>query len=153
MCNCSKKLEFRFSRIKDVEPPFKKHKEDAGIDFYVPNDFKDIVVNPNETVVIPLGIKVQVPKGYALVFFNRGSVAVKKGLTVGACVIDEPFQGEVILNLINETTYPTEIKAGEKIIQGLLIEVPEVEFNEVPIEELYSEKTARGEGMLGSTNE
>ena len=43
---------------------------DAGIDFFVPEDQKMIRINPGESCLIASGIKVNVPKGFALVAFK-----------------------------------------------------------------------------------
>ena len=127
---------------------------DAGIDFYVPNDFAATVLKPGESVKIPAGIKVEVPVGYALIFFNKSGVAAKKSLIVGACVIDSGYAGEVHINMINAGTENQIISPGDKIVQGILIPVVCFETIEVPEEELYRDIHVagnRGSGGFGST--
>lgn len=127
---------------------------DAGIDFYVPNDFAAAVLKPGESVKIPAGIKVEVPVGYALIFFNKSGVAAKKSLIVGACVIDSGYAGEVHINMINAGTENQTISPGDKIVQGILIPVICFETIEVPEEELYRDIHVagnRGAGGFGST--
>jgi dUTP pyrophosphatase len=91
------------------------------------------------------------PSGHALIFFNKGGVAVKLGLLVGACVVDEEYQGEVHLNLFNPTKLITRLTPGMKITQGIVLKVNYVQPKEVPAPELYEDETDRGEGRLGST--
>ncbi len=112
---------------------------------------ENIELYPHSSILIPTGIKVKIPKNHILKFENKSGVASKKGLLIGACVIDEDYQGVVHINLWNVSDKFVLIRAGEKITQGVLYPValdnPEV----VPIEELYTETTSRGEGGFGST--
>lgn len=140
-------------KIRDVKPPIRAHSNDAGIDFFIPNDFKKTILNPNESILIPSGIKVLIPKGYALIAFNKSSIASKKNLIVGACVIDESYQGEIYINLINIGKEPQVINPGDKIIQFICLPINYVKIEEVTNEfELYNGiVTTRGEGGFGST--
>jgi deoxyuridine 5'-triphosphate nucleotidohydrolase len=112
---------------------------------------ESIELRPDGSLLIPTGIKVKIPKNHILKFENKSGVASKKGLLIGACVIDEDYQGVVHINLWNVSDTFVVIKAGEKIAQAVLYPValdnPEI----VPIEELYTETTSRGEGGFGST--
>lgn len=149
----------------------------AGVDFYVPiftedfiKDFLDknptypyndrmllheenkMIVRPSERVLIPSGIKVNVPTGYALIAFNKSGVSTKKGLDILAAVIDEDYQGEVHISLVNTSSVPAYILESEKIIQFILIPVLYAPIVQVSIEELYPQVSTRGEGGFGSTN-
>lgn len=94
-----------FTKIRNVKSPSRANMTDAGIDFFVPafdadlaivvNEKsmkvdtitdKEILIAPGDNIMIPLGIKVIVDSGTALVAFNKSGVASKKGLLVGACV-------------------------------------------------------------------
>jgi dUTP pyrophosphatase len=158
----------KYSKIRDVKSPSRGTQESAGIDFYIPNDYNEGMpysLPPGGRVLIPSGIKVSLPKGYALIAFNKSGVASKTGLIVGACVVDEDYQGELHLNLINtnqemETFHDgyyvkdtgfIRITPGEKITQFVLLPVNYVNPEETPIDNLYSKTTDRGEGGFGST--
>lgn len=148
-----KKL-LRFSKVRDVKSP-SVSPDSAGIDFYVPNNtsmqwYTGIL--PHTGIVIPSGIKADIPKGYALVAFNRSSIATQ-GLIVGACVIDSGYQGEIHLHVINTSESVLYIQFGQKLVQFLLLPVPEVELQQVPVEELYSALSIRNEGGFGSTGD
>lgn len=140
-------------KVRDVKTPNRANKTDAGIDFYVPNDFKEIFVYPGEDILIPSGIKAAIPNGYALVANNKSGVATKKKLICGAAVVDESYQGEIHIHLINFGKYPVKISPGEKIIQFLLEKQEYCSIEEVSSEdELYGGLiTTRGEGGFGST--
>jgi dUTP pyrophosphatase len=139
----------KISKTKDVKTPQRSGRA-AGIDFFIPNDFSVTTINPGEDILIDLGIKVSIPKDYCLIAFNKSGVAIK-GLSVGACVIDEDYQGPIHLHLFNVSKNPVKIMFGQKIIQFLLIPVWHQDIEEVPIHELYSEKSERGSGGFGST--
>ena len=149
-------MYIKMSRTRDVTLPQRAHSgADAGIDFFVPNDFKKVELKPGESVKIPSGVKVEVPANYALIFFNKSGVASKKTLIVGACVIDHGYSGEVHLNMINVGTVNQVIQPGDKIVQGILIPVVTFETLDVPEEELYRDihvAGSRGTGGFGSTD-
>lgn len=142
----------KISKIRDVKTPVRGTPLSAMLDFFVPNDFPGIhYLLPGDSVNIPSGIKVKVPHGFALIFKNKSGVALKKGLQVGACVVDEDYQGEVHLHVRNISSDVQSISPGEKLVQALLVPVEYCEVEVVDEEKLYEEKTERGEGGFGST--
>ena len=158
----------KYTKIREVKSPSRGTEQSAGIDFFVPNEWNNgepLSVEPGGRVLIPSGIKVNVPSGYALIAFNKSGIASKTGMVVGACVVDEDYQGEVHINMIN-TNQPTEqtdgtvyatypgyvtITPGDKLVQFILVPVNYANPEEVSLEELYSEVSERGEGGFGST--
>jgi dUTP pyrophosphatase len=145
----------KVQRIRDVKLPTRGTPQSAGLDFYVPNDVLfggiDICLKPGDSVVIPSGIKVEVPKGYALIGFNKSGIAVKRHLYVGACVIDEDYQGEVHIHLTNVGKDASYISPGDKIAQFILVPVLYADIEEV--DELHKVPTERGTGAFGSTDD
>jgi len=117
------------------------------------NKTTGFILFAHQRILVPLGVHVKIPKDYCMIFFNKGGISNKKGLDVLACVVDEDYQGEVFLSLVNTSDNEiAHIEAGDKIIQGVLLPTIYTEINEVSIlEELYKEKTERGEGGFGST--
>ena len=140
-------------KIRDVKTPNRGTSQSAGIDFFIPNDQKSITIKPGESALIPTGVKVNIPEGYALIAFNKSGVAVKKKLLVGACVIDADYQGEMNIDVKNVGIEEVILEPGEKIIQFLCIPINYVDIEEVlTLDELYSgEVTSRGTGGFGST--
>jgi len=134
---------------RDVKPPSRGTPMSAGLDFYVPNDFEATVVCKGESLLIPSGVKACVPSGRALVAFNKSGVATKLGLLVGACVVDEDYEGEIHLHVINVTEGDVTIKPGMKLVQFLLLQVDYV--TPQVIDFLYPRNTERGAGGFGST--
>ena len=111
-----------------------------------------IRVPKNSRILIPSGIKVNVPKGYALIAFNKSGIATKKGLIVGACVVDNGYQGEVHISLINTTNNDVCIFQNQKIVQFILMPVANQKIDEVTLDQLYQNESHRGQGGFGSTN-
>jgi len=140
-------------RIGNVKLPTRANPKDAGMDFFVPNDFTSVTLQPNESVLIPSGIKVCVPEGHALIAFNKSGVSTKRNIIKGAEVIDEPYQGQIHIHLFNIGKEPQVINAGDKIIQLICLPVNYCTVEEVFDEvELYNGLiTTRGEGGFGST--
>lgn len=144
----------KFLKIRDVKNPTRGTPQSAGIDLYIPNDFNECTILPGKSILIPSGLKVNVPEGHAFIAFNKSGVATKKGLQVGACVIDEDYQGEVHIHLVNIGDTEQVIKSGDKIIQCVLLPISYTSVEVVVDEEtLWEGKvTERGEGGFGSTD-
>ena len=143
----------KIAKIRDVKTPTRGTSGSAGLDFYIPNDmvWDGKTLMPGESVVIPSGIIANVPSGYALIAFNKSGIATKKGLQVGACVIDEDYQGEIHIHLTNISRSACHLLCGEKIVQFLLIPICYTEIEEVEQSELFAQTTKRGTGAFGST--
>ena len=145
----------KLAKIRDVKTPVRGTAGSAGIDFYIPDDYPQsselCTVRPGERFFIPSGIKANVPEGYALIAMNKSGVALKKGLLVGACVVDSDYQGEIHLHLVNVGTRDVTIEPGEKLVQFLLVPVNHCEVSVVSEESLFSMTTDRGAGGFGST--
>ena len=136
--------------------PSRANPSDAGLDVhYSPESpHTKIHMSPNTSRIISTGLKFAIPHGYMLEVKNRSSIASKRHLLVGACVIDSGYEGEVFVNLHNVGVESQVIAPGDKIAQLVLI--PVVHFRPVEISEstLYSYPitiSERGEGALGST--
>jgi len=107
------------------------------------------VLAPGERAVVPTGIAVAVPDGYAGLVVPRSGLAARHGIGVvnGPGLIDAGYRGEVKVILVNHGSEPLEIKRGERIAQLVIMPVfvgDFVEFDELP-------GTKRGDGGFGST--
>lgn len=121
----------------------------AGADLYVPLDSQKTVINPHETVLIKIGIAVEIPKGCVGLIFARSGMASKRSLApankVG--VIDSDYRGEIMVALHNHSNDIQTVEAGERIAQLAILPFIPCEYCEVS--ELSD--TVRGEGGFGST--
>lgn len=159
----------RFAKTRNVKTPERGTPGSAGIDFFIPEDFSPLLLYPNCDVLIPSGIKVEIPEGYMLIGADKSGIAsselakrragmnYKKGtrtsLIVGAKIIDEDYQGEIHIHIINVGIEAVRLEAGMKIAQFILVPVRYESLEEVPEKELFSKATERGTGGFGSTTE
>ena len=144
----------------DAKLPLRAYQSDAGMDlFYCPNGERERIIRTEGFVIpsrgsrlIPTGIKVEVPHGFMLEVKNKSSVAYKRQLIVGACVIDPGYNGEVFVNLHNVGTRSRILQPGQKIAQAVLIPVEPCVVVECSTDTLNDNST-RGHGALGSTGD
>lgn len=142
----------KISKIRNVKTPSRGTSQSAGLDFYIPEDWEmSNPIWPGQSVCIPSGIKVNVPSNHALIAFNKSGVALKKGLDIGASVVDEDYQGEIHLHLTNVSREKVRLKAGEKIVQFVLLPVNYAGVELVEEDLLFDDETERGSGGFGST--
>ena len=139
------------SKVRDVKDPQRGTPGSAGIDFFIPNDCDNVFIPAHGNALIPSGIKVKVPEGFALIAMNKSGVSTKLGLVVGACVVDSDYQGEVHIHMINTTGKSVVLAPGQKIVQFLLTPIEHCGVSVVPLDQLYSTETVRGAGGFGST--
>ena len=139
-------------RVKKLRPdallPTYGSKEAAGADLYACLD-APVTIGPGETVWIPTGLALEVPKGCAGLVYARSSMGVKRGLApankVG--VIDSDYRGEIRVVLLNHGKEPQIVEHGERVAQFLITPVLTPAYEEA--EELSD--TNRGSGGFGST--
>lgn len=122
--------------------------EAAGADLYACLE-APLTVEPGQTVWIPTGLALEVPKGCAGLVYARSGIACKRGLApankVG--VIDSDYRGEITVVLHNHGDQPQTIGHGERIAQLIITPVLTPAYEEV--EELTD--TQRGSGGFGSS--
>src|SRR4051812_48194757 len=136
-------------RIKKVTPdakiPQTQTKGAIGLDLHAN---QEVVIPTKQRVVIPTGIAAEIPRGHYLRVAPRSGLS-KKGLDIGAGVIDPDYRGEIKALVINNSANDVTIEKHDRIAQAIL------ERATVPIIEETEElgKTERGKGGFGSTNE
>lgn len=122
--------------------------EAAGADLYACLE-EAVTIQPGETVFIPTGIALEVPKGCAGLVYARSSMGVKRGLApankVG--VIDSDYRGEIKVVLLNHGTQPQTVENGERVAQFLITPVLQPAYE---VAESLSD-TERNAGGFGST--
>ena len=150
-------LEYSFTH-PNVIPPTRANPSDAGLDIYFsPADVNTAIeLAPGQACLLQTGLRFGVPHAHMLQIMNRSSVASKRSLLVGACVVDSGYDGEVFVNLHNVGTSIQRIERGQKIAQAVLI--PVVPFRAYCRHDgdLYGypiSMSDRGAGALGSTDE
>lgn len=120
----------------------------AGADLYACLD-APVTIEAHQTILIPTGISLEIPAGWAGLIYARSGLATKRNLApankVG--VIDSDYRGEVMVSLHNHGTVPQTIDPGERIAQLVITPYLTAQFFEA--EELSD--TVRGAGGFGST--
>lgn len=120
----------------------------AGADLYACID-GEVTVAPHETVLIPTGIAMELPLGYAGLIYARSGLATKKGLApankVG--VVDCDYRGEIKVALHNHSNAPQTVSPAERVAQMVITPYLTAEFE--VLNELS--ETVRGAGGFGST--
>ena len=158
----------KFTKTKDVKSPVRAHPTDAGLDFFVPNDCMPFRLFPQCDILIPSGIKANIPENMMLMAAEKSGVvtsaeavtragrtpkdnAYNSVIVIGAKIIDEDYQGEIHIHLVNVGREIVTINPGTKIAQFILVPVSYDELEEVSETELFTNSTERGEGGFGST--
>lgn len=139
----------RVKKIKqDAIMPTYGSSEAAGADLYACLS-DPVTILPGESVFIPTGLAMELPKGYAGLIYARSGLACKRGLApankVG--VVDSDYRGEFMIVLHNHGSVPQTIEHGERIAQLVITPVYTPGFTLV--DELSD--TQRAAGGFGST--
>ena len=120
----------------------------AGADLYACLD-DAVTIAPQETKLIPTGLSMELPAGWAGMVHARSGMATKRDLApankVG--VIDPDYRGEIMVSLHNHGSKPQTVEPGERIAQLVIMPYLTAQFFET--EELSD--TVRGAGGFGST--
>ena len=128
--------------------PAYAHPGDAGIDLHA----RESIVIPcgGGRVLMPTGIAIAIPLGWAGFVLPRSGLALRHGLSVvnSPGLIDSAYRGELKVVLINtDPTDDYEITRGDRVAQLVLQRVGEVTWNEV--DELSGDDRGGGFGHSG----
>ena len=110
----------------------------------------DITLKAGERALVPTGISIALPDGYAAFVHPRSGLAIKHGVTMvnAPGTVDAGFRGELQCIMINhDPNEPISFKKGDRIAQLVIQKVERAEFVEVT--ELPG--SGRGTGGFGST--
>lgn len=126
--------------------PQQAHPGDAGIDLYA---CADAVLEAGEWAMIPTGIAMAIPDGYAGLVTPRSGLAARQGISVvnGPGVVDAGYRGEIKVILINQGRDSVVFSRGDRIAQ--LVVVPVIGPELVEVDELPD--SVRGDGGFGSS--
>ena len=128
--------------------PAYAHPGDAGIDLHARQSI--VIRSGGGRVLMPTGIAVAIPLGWAGFVLPRSGLALKHGLSVvnSPGLIDSAYRGELKVVLINtDPTDDYEVTRGDRIAQLVLQRVGEVTWNEV--DELSGDDRGGGFGHSG----
>jgi dUTP pyrophosphatase len=131
----------------DLPIPSYAHPGDAGVDLCAA---QDLDVAPGERVLVPTGVAIALPAGFAAFVHPRSGLAIKQGLTVvnAPGTIDAGYRGEIRVGLVNVDREKTvSIRRGDRIAQLVVQQVEHARFHVVHT----LPGSARGSGGFGST--
>ena len=129
--------------------------ESAGLDLY--NCGQEVVVKPTsmqmKRILIPTGVRIDVPRGYVALIQERGSVT-KTPLKVRAGVIDSGYTGEIFVNCINTSKHNYTIDSKSKLPFQVVVVKCDNDFQVVSEEECLdlTSTAQRQEGQVGSSD-
>lgn len=141
-------LEIPLVRLTDgLEVPDYAKPGDAGVDL---RSSVDVVIEPGCRELVPTGIAVAIPAGFAGFVQPRSGLALKHGVTClnTPGLIDSGYRGELKVLLINtDRTEAFHVTRGERIAQLVIQAVEHARFVEVD----RLDDSERGEGGFGHT--
>lgn len=131
----------------DLPVPRNAYPGDGAVDLRATTD---LVLKPFERALVPTGIAIELPLGYAALVVPRSGLALKHGITLvnAPGLIDSNYRGEIgaiVANMDPRESF--EIKRGDRIAQLMIVAVEQPEFE---VCEALSE-TERGSGGFGSS--
>jgi dUTP pyrophosphatase len=131
----------------DAAIPRRAHDRDAGLDLVAA---EDVDLPPGGRGVVPTGLAVAVPAGWAGLVVPRSGLARRHGvsLTNAPGLIDSGYRGELQVLVVNHGEAPHRIAAGDRVAQ--LVLVPAWAGRAVEVDELPA-SDGRGTGGFGSS--
>ena len=141
-------IELQIKLLDDGIPmPRYQHDGDAGLD--LPSRV-DLVIEPGERAMVPTGIAVAIPPGYAGFVLPRSGLASRHGIALvnSPGLVDSGYRGEMWIVMINtDKREAFHLERGDRIAQLVIQKVEDVSI--IGVDEL--DETSRGAGGFGST--
>jgi dUTP pyrophosphatase len=139
-------IELPIRRLRDdAILPERAYTGDAGLDLAACERHE---LGPGERAIVPTGLAVAIPEGYAGFVQPRSGLASRHGITIVNTpgLVDSGYRGELRVVLLNtDSREPFVVEPGMRIAQLVVLPVPEVEL--VEVEDLpESERGVRGFG-------
>jgi len=129
---------------EDAKMPTRATDGSAGLDLYA---CQSAVIGAGKRNLVDTGVSIAIPHGYVGLIWPRSGLALKKGLDVGAGVIDSDYRNVIGVLLFNHTDDPYRVEPGDRIAQILI--QPAVMVQPVQVSSL--DQTDRGQDGYGST--
>lgn len=110
----------------------------------------DVELAPGQRVVVPTGVAIALPAGYAAFVHPRSGLAARYGVTLvnAPGTVDAGYRGEIKVTMLNtDATQTVRFLRGDRIAQLVIQRVERAVFHEVEV----LPGSARGDGGFGST--
>ena len=127
--------------------PAYAHPGDAGADLYAA---AEVTLEPGERALVPTGVALALPHGYAGLVHPRSGLAARHGITIvnAPGTVDAGYRGEILVNLVNlDPRAAFTVRRGDRIAQLVVQAVALVDFVEVD----SLEDTSRGDTGHGAS--
>ncbi len=127
--------------------PGNAYNGDAGYDLC---STVDATLKPFERMLVPTGLALQIPFGYAGFVLPRSGMAIKQGLSLvnSPGLIDSNYRGEIKAILVNlDPQNSIDIHVGDRIAQLVIMKVESARFEQVD----QLDTSCRGDGGFGSS--
>jgi dUTP pyrophosphatase len=139
-------IELPIQRLRpDAVVPVRAYSGDAGLDL---SSCERVELAPGERALVPTGLAVAIPEGYAGFVQPRSGLATKHGISIVNTpgLVDSGYRGELLVNLVNtDKREAFVVEPGMRIAQLVILPIPELEL--VEVDELpESERGVRGFG-------
>lgn len=127
--------------------PTRAHPGDAGVDLHTA---VDVILAPGERALVPTGVAIALPDGYAAFVHPRSGLAARHGVTIvnAPGTVDAGYRGEIKVTLLNtDPERPVRFQRGDRIAQLVVQRVAAPVFYEA----VSLPGSARGEDGFGSS--
>ena len=125
--------------------PTRAYSGDAGMDLA---SCARVELGPGERALVPTGLAVAIPEGYAGFVQPRSGLAAEHGISIVNTpgLVDSGYRGELKVNLLNtDPRLAFVVEPGMRIAQLVILPLPGVDL--VEVDELpASERGVRGFG-------
>ncbi len=131
----------------DVPIPSYGHPGDAGADLVTT---VDATLAPGERALLPTGVAIALPAGFAAFVHPRSGLAARHGVSLvnAPGTVDAGYRGEIRVSVINlDPVRPVVFRRGDRIAQLVIQPVARARFHEVDL----LPGSHRGDGGFGST--
>jgi dUTP pyrophosphatase len=132
----------------DLPVPATAHPDDAGADLHARTD---VALAPGQRALVPTGVAIALPPGYAAFTHPRSGLATRHGVTIlnAPGTIDAGYRGEIFVNLVNLDPHASfEVRRGDRIAQLVVQQVARVQM--LAVDSLPpSERGETGHGASG----
>jgi dUTP pyrophosphatase len=143
-------VHIRVQRLDpDLELPRQQHADDAGYDLHARE--RTVLAAAGGRALVPTGLAVAIPSGYAGFVLPRSGLALRAGITClnTPGLIDPLYRGELKVLLVNtDPGEPYTVERGDRIAQLVVQKVELVEWHEVDALDA-TERDAFGFGSTG----
>ena len=115
---------------------------------------EDTVIPAGGSNLIPVGVRLSVPKGWYVEFATRSGHGVKYNLNVFRGIIDPGYSGPLDVKMYNIGVEDVTIEKGKAAVQCKVHKIPNIDLTVISSEEFdeYRDNAERGDKGFGSTD-